>query len=117
MRWNQNNFTEGIWRIPDTENGTPQNVTLSPEALEILTVRKEDAEGAFVFPGDGQRRHLVELKMGWQPIFDRDELAQLISRFAAHLGKLASDTGRKRCDHRQELEPQEPSIHRDLRPA
>jgi integrase len=83
MRWNQISLAEGIWRIPDTKNGTPQNVTLSPEAAAILTTRKETADGPFVFPGDGESGHLVEPKKGWQRIFDRDELAQLTARIEA----------------------------------
>lgn len=83
MRWNQINLAEGLWRIPDTKNGTPQNVTLSPEAAAILTTRKETADGAFVFPGDGKSGHLIEPKKGWLRIFDRDELAQLAARIKA----------------------------------
>ena len=83
MRWNQIRLDEGIWRIPNTKNGTPQNVTLSPEAAAILTTRKETADGAFVFPGDGKSGHLIEPKKGWQRIFDRDELAQLTARIEA----------------------------------
>ena len=83
MRWNQINLDEGIWRIPDTKNGTPQNVTLSPEAAAILVTRKATAEGSFVFPGDGESGHLVEPKKGWKRIFDRDELSQLLMRIEA----------------------------------
>lgn len=83
MRWNQINLAEGIWRIPDTKNGTPQNVTLSPEAAAILTMRKENADGPFVFPGDGASGHLMEPKKGWLRIFDRDELTQLMARIEA----------------------------------
>lgn len=83
MRWNQISLAEGIWRIPETKNGTPQNVTLSPEALEILKARKETADGAFVFPGEGESKHLVEPKKGWQRIFDRDELKQITARIEA----------------------------------
>ena len=83
MRWSQINLAEGIWRIPNTKNGTPQNVTLSPEATTILTTRKETADGAFVFPGDGKSGHLIEPKKGWQRIFDRDELSQLAARIEA----------------------------------
>jgi hypothetical protein len=50
-------------------------VTLSPEAAAILTTRKETADGAFVFPGDGKSGHLIEPKKGWLRIFDRDELS------------------------------------------
>jgi integrase len=88
MRWRQINLDDGIWRIPDTKNGTPQNVTLSPEAAEILTTRKKTAKGAFVFPGDGASGHLVEPKKGWQRIFDRDELFQLLISIEAVGGKV-----------------------------
>ena len=89
MRWNQISLAEGIWRIPDTKNGTPQNVTLSPEALEILKTRKETAEGAFVFPGEGASKHLMEPKKGWQRIFDRDELKQVTALIEAAGGTFA----------------------------
>ena len=93
MRWNQINLAEGLWRIPDTKNGTPQNVTLSPEAAAILTTRKETADGAFVFPGDGKSGHLIEPKKGWQRIFDRDELTQLVARIKAAEGAFAVAEG------------------------
>jgi integrase len=93
MRWDQINLDEGIWRIPDTKNGTPQNVTLSPEATAILETRKEAADGAFVFPGDGKSGHLVEPKKGWRRIFDRDELVQLTARIWAVGGTLAVKAG------------------------
>jgi integrase len=98
MRWNQINFPEGIWRIPETKNGTPQNVTLSPEALEILTARKESADGPFVFPGEGESKHLVEPKKGWQRIFDRDELTQLKARIEATGAKFAIGQGTALAD-------------------
>ena len=93
MRWNQISLPEGIWRIPETKNGTPQNVTLSPEALEILKARKETAEGAFVFPGEGESKHLVEPKKGWQRIFDRDELKQVTARIEAAGGTFGVKEG------------------------
>lgn len=93
MRWNQINLAEGIWRIPDTKNGTPQNVTLSPEAIVLLKDRKESVEGAFVFPGEGESKHLVEPKKGWQRIFDRDELKQLVTRIQAAGGTFAVKEG------------------------
>lgn len=89
MRWNQINLEEGIWRIPDTKNGTPQNVTLSPEAAAILKAREATADGPFVFPGTGESGHLVEPKKGWLRIFDRDELSQLIERIKTAGGTFA----------------------------
>lgn len=83
MRWNDVSLDEAVWRIPDTKNGTPQNVPLLSEAIEILKERYAENErdkktrSAFVFPGHGNSGHLVEPKKGWQRIFDRDELRHL----------------------------------------
>lgn len=93
MRWNEVNLAEGLWRIPDTKNGTPQNVTLSPEAVAILRARKETAEGVFVFPGKGAGGHLMEPHKGWLRIFDRDELKQLTARLQAASGTFAATEG------------------------
>lgn len=82
MRWTDINMQEAIWRIPRTKNGDPQNVTLSPEAIALLTQLQESSTSnaqlsPFVFPGSGASGHLVEPKKGWKRIFDRDELTQL----------------------------------------
>jgi len=85
MRWVDISLDEGIWRIPVTKNGTPQNVTLSPEALAILGSRQNDIGRStnYVFPGHGKSGHLMEPRKGWVRIFDRDELTQLIERIEA----------------------------------
>ena len=64
MRWSEINLSESIWRIPVTKNGTPQNVTLSPEAITILNTRKEnsDKSDVFVFPGNGKSGHIEDPK-------------------------------------------------------
>ncbi|WP_296891787.1 site-specific integrase [Thiobacillus sp.] len=79
MRWPDLNLDEGIWRISRTKNGDPQNLTLTAEAVALLTQLKNEADtgGDYVFPGEGKTGHLVEPKKGWQRIFDRDELTQL----------------------------------------
>lgn len=73
MRWKEISISESIWRIPDTKNTTPQNVTLSPEAIAILTKRKDEAEkGAlFVFPGRGKSGHIEEPKKAVIRVMDR----------------------------------------------
>ena len=49
MKWSETDLDEFVWRIADTKNRTPQNVTLSPEAVTILTARKETASKGAVF--------------------------------------------------------------------
>lgn len=73
MQWKHVNLTEGIWRVPRTKNDEPQNVTLSPEAVNLLTSRKERAaDGAvYVFPGDGETGHIVEPKKAVIRVMER----------------------------------------------
>ena len=73
MRWQDVSLDEHIWRINETKNGTPQNVTLSPEAVSILLARKDDAEksAVFVFPGAGASGHIEEPKKAVIRIMER----------------------------------------------
>lgn len=79
MRWEDVQLDEGIWRIPKTKNDEPQNVTLAPEAIQILKSR-EGNDSDWVFPGRGKTGHLVEPKAGWKRVLDRDEVNQLQAR-------------------------------------
>lgn len=70
MRWSEINMDHKIWRIPDTKNGDPHNVPLSPKAIEILVKRKKvqkltEKESVYVFPGDGEDGHLADPKKAW----------------------------------------------------
>jgi integrase len=73
MRWAEINLCESVWRIPVTKNGTPQNVTLSPEAVTILQARKESSEekAVFVFPGAGLSGHVEEPKKAVIRVMER----------------------------------------------
>ena len=71
MRWAEINLADSVWRIPDTKNGTPQNVTLCPEAVEILKARQNAIAGEFVFPGPGASGHMVEPKKAVIRVMER----------------------------------------------
>ncbi|NMQ28959.1 site-specific integrase [Candidatus Accumulibacter phosphatis] len=73
MRWTEVNLKESVWRIPNTKNGTPQNVTLSPEAVTILQARQDAAESGavFVFPGSGESGHIEEPKKAVIRVMER----------------------------------------------
>ena len=96
MRWAEVNLAEGLWRIPRTKNGDPQNVTLSPEAVTILQIRKKTAEedAEFVFPGTGASGHLVEPKKGWARVLERADITDLrIHDLRRTLGSWQAKTG------------------------
>ncbi len=68
MRWDQIDFPSATWSIPQTKNGEPQVVPLNSHMLEMLLCRKEEKEGAWVFPGKGASGHLVEPKSAWKEV-------------------------------------------------
>jgi len=79
MAWRDLDLDARIWRIGMTKNGTPQNVTLSPEAVAALAARKSTAgTSPFVFSGDGKTGHLVEPKKAWASILLRASLRRLL---------------------------------------
>lgn len=79
MAWHDIDLDAGVWRIEMTKNGTPQNVTLSPEVVEILKQRKPlCGRSSFVFPGTGKTGHLVEPKKGWATLLKRATLRKLL---------------------------------------
>ncbi|WP_421252492.1 tyrosine-type recombinase/integrase [Aeromonas sp. 600724] len=91
MAWRDIDLDARIWRIGMTKNGTPQNVTLSPEAVAVLADRKHTTDHAsFVFPGEGKTGHLVEPKKSWKTILIRASLSRLLDHLE-ELGKLTSE--------------------------
>jgi len=98
MQWKDVNLKRGEWRIKETKNGTPQTVTLSLEALNILRNRirnrKPSEPTTFVFPGDGRSGHLIEPKKGWQRILERAGIDNLrIHDLRRTLGSWQAKTG------------------------
>lgn len=82
MQWNEINFQHAIWRIPDTKNGDPHNVTLSPQAMQILDKRKKvqqltEQESIYVFPGDGVGGHLADPKKAWYRLLQEAKIENL----------------------------------------
>lgn len=97
MAWRDLDLDARIWRIGMTKNGTPQNVTLSPEAVTALATRKRaTGTSPFVFPGEGKTGHLVEPKKAWAAILLRASLRRLLDHLEG-LGKLTAEE-RQRAD-------------------
>ncbi len=77
MRWEDVNLESALWRIPDTKIGEPHTVALSPEAIAVLSKRKESAKGDYVFPGPGKSKHLEEPKRAWVGVLERAGIKEL----------------------------------------
>jgi len=78
MRWADVNLQREEWRIGETKNGMPQTVPLVPEALAILTLRKLEAEGPWVFPSEKSKTgHIVNTSKAWRRILERANLTDL----------------------------------------
>jgi integrase len=94
MQWKDINLERGEWRIQETKTGTPQTVTLSPEALDVLRNRKPSKPAIFVLPGDGKSGHLIEPIKGWKRILDRAGIDDLrIHDLRRTLGSWQAKTG------------------------
>ena len=94
MRWQDISFDELEWRIPMTKNGTPQIVSLSPEAMQVLQSRKLSDNSEYVFPGNGKSGHLEEPKKGWDRILCRAGIEDLrIHDLRRTLGSWQARTG------------------------
>jgi integrase len=93
MRWADIDLAAGVWRIAKTKNGTPQTVTLSPEAVTVLESRKEGG-GEFVFPGEGKTKHIVEPKKAWATLLKAAGIENLrIHDLRRTLGSWQARTG------------------------
>lgn len=97
MKWAEVNLNEGVWRIPNTKNGTPQNIPLPVEAIELLEIRKSQAlPGAtYVFPSEGSKSgHLVEPYKAWCRILSCAGITDLrIHDLRRTLGSWQAKTG------------------------
>jgi integrase len=68
MRWEQVNWHQKQWRIPDTKNGESVIVPLIDQAMDILERRKNKAKNDFVFEGEGAKGYLADPKHAWERI-------------------------------------------------
>jgi len=95
MQWADIDLINGVWHLAKTKNGTPQNVTLSPEAITILKARSEVASSSpFVFPGEGKTGHVVEPKKAWATLLKHANIENLrIHDLRRTLGSWQARTG------------------------
>ena len=78
MRWEDINFHDETWRIPDTKNGEPHRVPLLKDAITILQNRQKHQNSEWVFPSSASSSgHLEEPKKAWKRICQKADLKDL----------------------------------------
>lgn len=122
MAWRDVDLEGAVWRIGKTKNGTPQNVPLTNEAINVLKARKDALQAAhrasksdkamspFVFPGPGVTAHLMEPKKAWATILRKASMRQLLDRLERE-GRIDAD---ERQQHEAMLETAPVTVERNL---
>ncbi len=77
MRWEEVNFALQEWHIQETKNGEPHVIPLTGPAIEILTERRQGSQNPYVFPGKGEKSHLVDPKKAWKRVLKRADIGDL----------------------------------------
>jgi integrase len=94
MKWQDVNFNQKSWRIPETKNGEIINIPLLDEAIEILQKRLINKKNEWVFASSGKTGHLVEPKSAWKRILTRAGIENLrIHDLRRTLGSYQAITG------------------------
>jgi integrase len=78
-RWEHFDLSSGVWQKPAaiTKQGRNHRVPLSNAALDLLREMANERKEGFLFPGPGERCHLIELKRQWRAIREAADLQDL----------------------------------------
>lgn len=77
MRWDEINFAERLWHIPETKNGESQTLPLIQQVIDILQRRKNN-RSEYVFESTlSKSGHIEEVKSAWKRILARAEIKDL----------------------------------------
>lgn len=112
MTWKDINLDRGEWTLSgaETKNGKPQTITLGPEAVAILEIRRQAAERnrraarsdkdalrrlAFVFPSEKSASgHIQNPRRTWEAVLQRAGISNLrIHDLRRTLGSWQARTG------------------------
>lgn len=86
MRYEDIDYDQSLWRIPQTKNGLPHLVPLVPAMINMLKARQKQTGTEWVFPSTGATGHYVEPKKGWKVLLARATALRLVDKLAEHFG-------------------------------
>jgi integrase len=97
MSWQHLDLERAEWRVPGElmKNGLPQTITLTPEAVEILTARHNGASSSFVFASDlSESGHIEDPRKAWHRVMRKANLSDLrVHDLRRTLGSWQARTG------------------------
>ena len=70
-RWNDFNFEERTWRIPQTKSGRPHVLPLTAPVLHLLAQLPSKDKSEWLFPSYGKSGHREEPKRPWNQIREK----------------------------------------------
>jgi integrase len=77
MKWEDLNFKEQVWRVPQMRGGPPHTVPLPTDVLQLLQHLPMGENNPYVFVSEGSQGHLVNIKRAWQRIRARANIADV----------------------------------------
>jgi len=91
-RWDDIQFDDGLWRLPDTKSGRPQIIPLSSTIIARLRLLPQ--LGTWVFPSPKGEGHRQDIKRAWVQVKEAAEipdvkLHDLRRTFGLHIARSA----------------------------
>lgn len=81
MRWDQLDLKAGLWFLPKTKPGIPQQATLPGQLVDLLKEReKKRKSDEWVFPSPSKSGHVEEIKKAWAIVREASGLHELQAR-------------------------------------
>lgn len=90
-KWEFIDWHHKVIRIPETKNGKAHTLTLSSAALDILDAIPRAENCPYIFPGNKEGQHLVNIDKAWRRVRDRATVKIFASHPEKHISQLVSD--------------------------
>lgn len=77
MRWEEIDFNNSTWKIPETKNGDTHSLPLISEAMSVLFQRYENRKSDYVFPNITNTGSMVSPNKVWKRVLKRANIDNL----------------------------------------
>ena len=77
MKWEDLDFKQQLWRVPQMRGGPPHTVPLPADLLPMLQHLPKIESNPYVFVSEGSNGHLVNIKRAWQRIRVKAKIADV----------------------------------------